>query len=264
MAYKFYSQENAFLTIITPTYNSSKDISNCLKSLQNACKSISSNLLISHIIIDGKSHDNTIAIVKKESPYSQIINREPKGIYDALNYGVSLTKSPYVMYLHSDDEIDNYFLEVMLNKIKTISVNKSIICYGTVEFIDSKSQILFKRNPPYYIPFIQKYVNLILHPNAIYSTCLEKDYPYETNKGLAADHHHITTIAKVSKVIRLPSAKYKFRLSDSSSTLSALKNNDIQANNGIVLILKRYLNLFENQLISRIKLKLLYQKSYWK
>ncbi|OKH52135.1 hypothetical protein NIES2101_15995 [Calothrix sp. HK-06] len=267
MAYKFSSKENAFLTIITLTYNASKYISKCLQSLQLACEELSPNLLISHIIIDGNSHDNTIERIEEESPYSQIFIREAKGIYDALNYGISLTQSPYVMYLHSDDEIDTLFLELMLNKIRNESANESMICYGSVQFIDANSKILFTRNPPLYISFIQNYVNLIFHPNAIYSTCLEKDYPYATNKGLAADHHHITTIAKVSKVIRLPAAKYKFRLSDSSSTLSAIKkksNDKLQTNNGMVLILKRYLNLFENQLLSRIKLKLFYHKSYWK
>jgi glycosyltransferase len=267
MSFQFTTIDNAFLTIITPTYNSSKYILKCLTTLQTACSNISSIFQIAHIVVDGNSSDNTVAIIKQNSPSSLIFFREPNGIYDALNYGVTLVKSSYVMYLHSDDELEDYFLDNMLKQIQHLSPDTPKICYGTVEFIDENSQVIFTRKPPIYISFIQKYVNLIFHPNSIYSTGLEKNYPYEINKGLTADHNHITSIAKVSQVIRIASAKYRFRLSTSSSTLVAIHNRNsskLKVNNLIASFLKRYLNLFEDELILRTVLKFLYQKSYWK
>ncbi len=172
MLFELAPLNESFLTIITATYNSSKYICNCLNSLQSACLKVK-NTKISHIVVDAESQDDTVKLIRENSPASIIFQRPKKGIYDALNYGVYLVKSPYVMYLHSDDELDEKFINLMLKKIQNYSINLPIICYGSVDFIDENSQVLFTRNPPFYVSFIQKYVNLILHPNAIYSTSLE-------------------------------------------------------------------------------------------
>ena len=257
----FTGIEKSFLTIITLTYNSSQYISQCISSLINACCRLN-NIKVSHIVVDGYSSDNTIKIIRAISPSSQIFFRNPTGIYDALNHAVFWVKSPYLMYLHSDDEIDELFLSEMFKKINNFKNLRNHIFYGTVDFINKESQLLFSRKPPFYIAAVQRQVPIIFHPNAIYSTVLEKEHPYKTDMGLEADQEHITEIAKKAELIRVPRAKYKFRMSLTSSTIN--KQSGAKHSRFYGLSLPRiYIRMFENKLVARFFMKIVARKSYW-
>jgi glycosyltransferase involved in cell wall biosynthesis len=258
--YRFISLEDADLTIITLTYNSSKYIRNCIQSIIHSCLHLNRDFQVSHLVIDGQSKDNTTDIIQNISPSSLIIYREPSGIYEALNYAISLVKSTYLMYVHSDDEIDEYFLLKMTQKIKTLPANNQYILYGTVDFINENSSILFSRKPPVFISFIQEEVSIIFHPNAIYSTVLEKSYPYNLDAGLIADKEHITLIADSANLIRVKTAKYRFRMSEESSTINQLRTNNKKKY--ILSLARLYIQLFETNLIQRLFLKI-NGKSYW-
>ena len=262
--FNFVDLKESFLTVITLTYNSSNYIEKCMVSLIKAChkiKETEKNIKISHLVVDGYSQDNTIEIIRSLSSKSQIFLEKPMGIYHGINYALSLVQSPYLMYLHSDDEIDENFFIEMFKKIDYLNKNKNYILYGTVEFIDNQSQLLFSRRPPFYFTFVQKQVPVICHPNAIYSTALEKMHPYKTNTGLKADQEHITEIAREANLIRIPGAKYRFRMSSNSSTMQKLKNVKYTLNFSLSLP-RIYIRLFETKLIKRLLMKIR-GKSYW-
>lgn len=255
--YNFCSLENADITIITLTYNSSKYIKQCMNSILESCHHID-DFRVAHLVVDGLSSDNTIEIINNISPTSLIVSREPAGIYEAINYAVSLVQSPYLMYVHSDDEIDKLFLLKMSKVIKRIHKNKEYLLYGTVDFIDNNSHILFSRKPPLFISLVQEEVSIVFHPNAIYSTTLEKLHSYNLNLGLIADKEHITQIAATANLIRVKTAKYRFRMSENSSTM-----NETKSKKKYTLSLARlYILFFETNLIYRLFLKM-NGKSYW-
>jgi glycosyltransferase involved in cell wall biosynthesis len=261
--YNFAPLEKADLTIITLTYNSSKYIKQCVRSIIQACHHLDKDFQIAHLVIDGKSQDNTISTIQNISPTSLIIYRYPSGIYEAINYAVSMVKSDYLMYVHSDDEIDQYFIFNMYLKIDKLNqISDKYIFYGTIDFIDSISNVLFSRKPPFFIPFVQKETPIIFHPNAIYPTALEKLYPYNLSSGLTADHEHISVIASKTKLIRVPSAKYRFRLSSASSSVKEINYSE-NKRNSISLLSRVYIHLFEDRLISRLLMKL-NGKTFWK
>lgn len=266
MEFQFYPIEKSFLTIITATYNSSKYISICLETLKNCCKSVTTKQRISHIVVDGNSTDNTVELIKEISPHSTVVYRSPCGIYDALNYGISLVRSPYVMYLHSDDELEERFLEEMFLAIyKTSKVEGNFIFYSSVDFISPHSNLLFSRKPPVYIPMAQKYVSVIYHPNAIYSTILEKTCPYPVDKGLNADQLHLAEIAKGAKLIRVPKARYKFRFSNESRSLThrltdQKRNHDFRKI--FVNLFQLYIYYFDSDFLIKFWLKIT-GKSYF-
>src|SRR5690606_6026983 len=87
------------ISIITVCYNSSKTIENTIKSVQNQ-----NYPDIEYIIIDGASIDGTVDIIRK---YENIIDKwvsEPdRGLYDAINKGISRATGLYVGILNSDD-----------------------------------------------------------------------------------------------------------------------------------------------------------------
>ncbi|MFD0990552.1 glycosyltransferase family 2 protein [Mariniflexile jejuense] len=103
---------NPLLSIITATYNSEKTLEKTIKSV------LSQNYSnYEYIIVDGKSNDNTINIIKK---YEVIfkernisfkwISEKDTGIYNAWNKGLKLATGNWIAFLGSDDiYLDNAF-----------------------------------------------------------------------------------------------------------------------------------------------------------
>jgi glycosyltransferase involved in cell wall biosynthesis len=256
----FSTLEDAYITVITATYNSSRFLEKSLVSLLEARKNIP-NTQIAHLVVDGYSTDATLDIVRRCSPSSIIVQREKAGIYDALNYGVSLVQSPYLMYLHSDDELDAKFLAEMVRVISRFhkeGKTPESIFYGTVDFIDADSQCLYSRRPPYYNHLFQRHSvegpSIIFHPNAVYSTAIEKEYPYSTRGELCADQLHIVEIAQMCRLLRVPKARYRFRFSSESTSSMQPEEN--------VNLMYFYIKLFENRIFKRIALKILANRTY--
>lgn len=87
------------VSIITATYNSDATIMDTILSLEKQ-----SYHDIEYIIVDGMSSDNTMLIVNDNSTrVSKIVNEPDKGMYDALNKGISLATGDIIGFLHSDD-----------------------------------------------------------------------------------------------------------------------------------------------------------------
>ena len=86
------------ISLITATFNSSKNISDCLNSV------VSQDYPnIEHIVIDGGSNDETLEIVKSFPSVTNYISEPDKGIYDALNKGIKLATGDVIGFVHSDD-----------------------------------------------------------------------------------------------------------------------------------------------------------------
>lgn len=89
------------ITIITPTFNSEKDLEACILSVANQTYENKE-----HLIIDGLSSDGTLAIAKKYADeYSHIkwISEKDEGIYDAMNNGIDMATGEWIYFLGSDD-----------------------------------------------------------------------------------------------------------------------------------------------------------------
>lgn len=74
------------ISLITTTYNSRSTIARCIASV-NA----QTHEKIEHIIVDGASKDDTLAIINSmPNRVTTIISEPDKGIYDAMNKGLDL------------------------------------------------------------------------------------------------------------------------------------------------------------------------------
>jgi glycosyltransferase involved in cell wall biosynthesis len=87
---------------------------------------------IEYIIIDGKSTDGTISLIKKyKKKIDKVMIAHDKGIYDAMNKGIKIASGEYIGFCNSGDVLKK-------NSIKTIC-----------KFLDYKTDVLFatvKRN----------------------------------------------------------------------------------------------------------------------
>ena len=87
------------ISIITVVYNGSKTLKQTIDSV------LSQNYKnIEYIVIDGGSNDGTLDIIKKyESHINYWISEPDKGLYDAMNKGISAAKGVLIGMINSDD-----------------------------------------------------------------------------------------------------------------------------------------------------------------
>lgn len=119
------------ISIITVSYNSVDTISDCISSVINQTYKN-----IEYIIIDGSSTDGTLKILKKNLNYiSKLISEPDKGIYDAMNKGLSLAKGDVVGFLNSDDF---YLTNNVISEVSEIfKKNKELdACYSDLVLVD--------------------------------------------------------------------------------------------------------------------------------
>ena len=120
------------ISIITATFNSDSTIERTIQSVLSQ-----DYPSIEHIIIDGQSTDNTLAILHKYSTQISTILSEPDaGIYDALNKGIQLSTGDIVGFLHADDFFaNNTVLSAIANAFE---VNNVDAVYGDLVYFSAK------------------------------------------------------------------------------------------------------------------------------
>ena len=124
------------ITIITVCYNSEQTISRTIESvfLQNYP-------YLEYIIIDGASKDKTVEIAYsykdkfQEKGISYKIYSEPdKGIYDAMNKGISHATGEIIGILNSDDRyVDEYVLSTVAESFENNSNLDT--CFGNLLYV---------------------------------------------------------------------------------------------------------------------------------
>ena len=118
------------ISIITVTKNSQKYLEKNILSVVNQ-----NYKKYEHIIIDGKSTDNTLSIIKEYSSKRKIISEHDKGIYDAMNKGIKLVEGDIIGFLNSDDFYAN---NDILSKVANIFKNNPSLdaCYADLIYTD--------------------------------------------------------------------------------------------------------------------------------
>ena len=92
------------VSIITITFNAARTLQRTLDSV--ACQTYAD---IEHLIIDGASKDDTLAIAKRyqqQSHHEVVIQSEPdRGLYDAMNKGLQKATGDYLVFLNAGDTL---------------------------------------------------------------------------------------------------------------------------------------------------------------
>ena len=132
-------------SIITITYNAAGVLKKTMDSVfQQTYPGIE------YIIIDGKSNDETLSIIKESESEKKHgfdfkwISEPDRGIYDAMNKGLSLAKGDYVYFLNAGDCFKNAnILSDLAQIIK--SENFPDIIYGETDLINYQNKIISGR-----------------------------------------------------------------------------------------------------------------------
>lgn len=129
------------ISIITPCRNQETFIGATIESIAHHKK----NLDIEHIIIDGKSSDNTLAIISdyaKRYPHLRYLSEPDTGQTNALNKGLKMATGEIISFLNADDIYEKNALEQVHEFFRVHE--KTQWAYGQCRIINAAGQEIQK------------------------------------------------------------------------------------------------------------------------
>ena len=91
--------KNIIFSVVTTTYNAETTLEETILSVVNQ-----KNVQFEYIVIDGKSTDNTVNLLKQyKDKISFWISEPDKGIYDAMNKGIEVCTGEWILFRNCGD-----------------------------------------------------------------------------------------------------------------------------------------------------------------
>lgn len=222
------------ISIITVCYNSEKTIIDTLTSVSSQI-----GVKIEHVIVDGASRDRTLDIVKQYPHVAKLISEPDKGIYDAMDKGITLATGDVIGTLNADDYYaNNHVLEDVAN----IFTNQSVeACFADLVYVDQHdtSKIVRYWKSRDYVPGLFKSGWMPAHPTFfVRKSVYERFGMFDLNYKIAADFELLFRLIEQNniKTKYLPKVLVKMRLG--GTTNKSISNIMLQ-NKEIIAILKK-------------------------
>jgi len=244
--------KNFKISIITVTKDSEKFLEENIISLKNQ-----SYKNFEHLIIDGKSTDKTLDIIKKhEDKIDYWISESDSGLYEAMNKGIEVSTGDIIGILNSDDI---YFSDALKFVNRYFSEQENLdFLFGTVE----KHKLMHGYYPDRIKWTFGFYTTHSVGFFIKKSSQMKVGF-YDTRYKYSADYDLFYKMIVKKKMIGVATKKDeifgKFRRGGLSSKIKYLdflkENNKIRINNGqnpifvyiifILRLLKNFKNLFK-------------------
>lgn len=158
------------ISIIIVTYNAGGTLQQCLNSIY---KQTFSEIEI--IIIDGKSTDSTVDIIKENnSKISFWKSEKDEGVYDAMNKAIDVATGNWLYFLGADDELLPSFSD-----LATELIDPHTIYYANVF---SDGAIRLGKLTDKQLAKVGVYHQAIIYPNTVF-----KKYRYYAKYKISAD-----------------------------------------------------------------------------
>ena len=241
------------ITIITVTYNSGKTLPNTIESVLMQCYPE-----YEYIIVDGKSNDATLEIIKSYYPLfggrMRYISENDSGAYEAMNKGLKMASGDIVGFLNSDDFFTS---NDVLQKIACAFDEDNVdAVYGDVHYVETGN--LGKRVRYYsschFARPLMRFGFMPAHPSFYCKRSAYIKYgAFDTSYKIAADFENLLRLIYVHRIktkylkmdfvtMRLggiSTAGVSSRIQIMKDHLHALKKNGVYSN--FFLLSLRYL-----------------------
>lgn len=175
------------LTIITVNLNDKAGLERTLRSV--AAQTYQD---FEHIIVDGLSKDGSQDLFINNPAVDNWLSEKDKGVYDAMNKGISLAKGEYLLFLNSGDSLFAHdSLATVIPHLNAIDLVYGNLCLG-----DPADANLF--TPPAVLTFDYLAVSSLPHPASFIKRELFDKYGrYELDYKIVADWvFFVKTIAR--------------------------------------------------------------------
>lgn len=204
------------ITIVTAIHNRANTIGSALESLRTQ-----THTDVEHIIQDGGSTDETLAVIAQHSDHrTKLESIKDGGIYEALNRGISRATGDVIGMLHSDDVLAN---TEVLSRVATCFEDSSVQgVYGDLEYVakDDPSRVLRYWKSGNYHPARLRRGWMPPHPTLFLRRTVYKDYGvYDTSFRISADYEAMLRWFKHAnlKFAYLPEVMVKMRVGGKSN-----------------------------------------------
>ncbi|APU95301.1 glycosyl transferase [Sphingobacterium sp. B29] len=174
------------ISIITVCWNSEATIEKTIKSVESQ-----DYPELEYIIVDGKSKDNTLNIIKQyPNVVSKWISEPDKGLYDAMNKGIDMATGDYIGIVNADDTFyDENAISKIVNFLKTNNIEASI---GDIVQHREDGQIVRRYSAKNWSPEKLKIGFMPAHPAIFFrKEIFEKLGNYSLDFKIAADYELI-------------------------------------------------------------------------
>ena len=239
------------ITIITPVKNDEKNIEKTIRSvLDQSYKNFE------YIVVDGKSNDGTLKIIKKFRNKLKYFSKKDKNLWDAINYGIKKSSGEVICILNSNDFFYKNTLKVANRYFNDFKLD---YLFGAIQ----KDRVFYKFEPE------KLSYRLNIYPSHSCSFFIKKKLHkiiglYNTNYDYCSDYDLFYRLFKNKRFKGMSTKKNdvfgKFNMHGMSSKLPFYKfyyyEMKIRYNNGqnliylIFLYLIKILNKIRNLFIS--------------
>ena len=251
---KASSNGTPLVSIVTVVFNAGRTIEETIQSvLTQSYKNIE------YIIIDGKSNDSTVDVIKKhESSIKYWISEIDSGVYDAMNKGIDQSKGDWLIFLGADDKLfDELVIEklIIATQLDQKGQENPLVIFGNTLYSSGK----------YFRSFVNVRTlirNTIQHQSAIYHKSLFNNFRYDSSLRINSDY-------ELNLILYLKNIQVKYINSTiavcSCGGLSTDFNNARQAVEEFSKIRIKYISALPNKIINfllntRLSIKILMRR----
>jgi len=164
--------KDVLVSVVCVTLNAAKTLPCLIKSVSDHKTSA-----VEFVVIDGKSTDDTVDILKENEDVIDFwISKPDNGIYDAMNRSLNYIKGRWVIFLGADDLLLDGF-----NKMITQLNDTNTVYYGNLVFYGKQFQKVYD---DYYLTKLNFCHQAIFYPRAVFAK-----YKYDLQYRVYADYH---------------------------------------------------------------------------
>ena len=179
------------ITVATVTYNAADVIARTLSSVEQQ-----DYPYVEHLIIDGNSHDGTLAEFlhyqernAREARHEVNAVSEPdKGIYDAMNKALAMATGDYIVFLNAGDKFHD---EKVLSHIAACASGDTGVIYGDTDIVDFNGNFIRHRrlSPPEHLTSRSFLSGMLVCHQAFFArTDIARNIKYNLNYSFSADY----------------------------------------------------------------------------
>jgi glycosyltransferase len=176
------------ISIITVAFNSAATIADTMRSV--AAQTYDD---IEHLVIDGASTDDTVAVVRDHGArVTKLVSEPDQGIYDAMNKGLALATGDFVGFLNADDMLASP--EVVASIARAAAIRGTDAVCGDLVYVrkDHPDKVLRYWRCGHFTPSRLRFGWMPPHPTLYVRRALVGELGgFDTRLRIAADYEFI-------------------------------------------------------------------------